>query len=279
MQRAIRLGSGAVIAAVMLTLAACQNDQNRAATQPPAGSTAQTQGASVDAIKEGPARFYGKTVRVTGEIDKIYSDRAFDLEGTGWAFDDNITVLTSSPVSTNGVPLRAGDDIIVLGTVRPFVVADVERDVGWDIGSDVEIKLNKRPVLIATSIRRVGEYGSWPATGTAEPVKTTLAIVITDPAVMVGRKVDLGQERVQAVQGKGLWVGYGQMSKVFVLPKEPVKDIKDGDNVRVTGTLQKAPHDAAKAWDLPAAMAGAVSNDTLFVDAATVTKADTTAAR
>jgi hypothetical protein len=60
---------------------------------------------------------------------------------------------------------------------------------------------------------------------------------------------------------------------VFVLPKEPVKDVNAGDRVNVVGTLQKAPKDAAKAWGLPSAMAGAVSDDALFIDGATISQA------
>jgi hypothetical protein len=57
-----------------------------------------------------------------------------------------------------------------------------------------------------------------------------------------------------------------------VLPASDLKDIQPGDWVRVTGTLQKAPKDAAKTWELPANIAGAVSEESLFVDAATVTE-------
>jgi hypothetical protein len=241
--------------------------------QPGAGVQPPTTG--VEAIKDAPSRFYGKTVRLAGSLDEVYGDRAFELEGTGWAFNDNITVLTKTPVRIGGSPLAKGEEVVVTGTVRPFTVTEIEREIGWDVGSEVEIRLKQRPVIVAESIRRVGEYGQWPepAPGAAaEPIKNTLVIVtMAEPQTLVGRKIELGRERVQAVTGKGLWVGPSPMSQVFVLPKEAVKDIQPGHTVRVVGTLQKAPKDARKAWDLPANMEGVVREDMVFVGDASVT--------
>lgn len=272
MLNAMKRKAGAALCTGTLALAAC--DLDRPKPEPPATTAAVTApGAGVEAIKDAPERYYGKTVHVSGKIDQAYNDRAFDLEGAGWAFNDNITVLTRSPVRMGGSPLERNDEVVVTGTVRPFVVAEVERDIGWDIGPDVEVKLTKRPVLIASRIRKVDEYGQWPAPAANEPVTTTLAIVTTaDAAELSGRKVDLARERVHAVTGKGLWVGPTGMSQVFVLPRDPVKDIQPGDWVRVSGTLQKAPNDAVKAWDLPANMAGVVWEQMAFIDGATVTE-------
>jgi hypothetical protein len=254
----------------VLALVACDRDKDRPAPEQRPAVTAP--GASVDAIKEAPGHYFGKTVHVSGEVDQIFSDRAFELEGSGWAFDDNIIVLTKAPVRVVGAPLASGDDVIVTGTVRPFTVAEVERDLGWDLGTDLEVKLSKRPVLVASSISKVTEYGRWSGTSEADPIVNTLTVAMGDPAMLAGRKVDLERERVQAVMGKGLWVGPTHMSQVFVLPASDLKDVQPGDWVRVTGTLQKAPKDAAKSWELPANMAGVVGEESLFVDGATVTE-------
>src|SRR5690606_23912633 len=99
-------------------------------------------------------RFYGRQVRLTGEVDEVFSDRAFELEGTGWAFDDDITVLARTSVQLAGAGLEDGDELIVSGTVRPMVVAEVERELGWDLSPELEVRLKERPVLVADSIRR-----------------------------------------------------------------------------------------------------------------------------
>lgn len=285
----LRTGAALLVGVSALAISACE--QNREQPTPEArptgtagvsGTTAVTApGANVENIKEAPSRYYGKTVTVTGDVDEIYNDRAFELEGTGWAFNDNITVLTKTPVRLAGAPLSQDEDLIVTGTVRQYVAADLNRDLGWTITPDLQTKIEKRPVLIADSIRGVGEYGRWSATGAAanqnEPVTATLIIVTTaEPQALVGRKVDLGRERVQSVMGKGLWVGPSAMSEVFVVPKQPLKDkeIQAGDWVRVTdGTVQKAPKDAVKQWDLPANMEGMPWENMLYVQDATVAKA------
>lgn len=271
MRRAMLLGLGAVLGTVPLF--ACDEVKNRAGHEGPAVSApapGNLPGANVDAIKETPERYYGKTVRVVGSVDRLDNDRAFELDGAEWAFNDNITVLTKTPVSIGGAGLAPKDEVVVVGKVRPFVVADVERDLGWDIGSDVEIRLSRRPVIVAESIRKVGEPWRWPAGGT-DAVATTLVIVAqADPGMLAGQKVDLGRERVQALTGKGLWVGSSPMAPVFVLPLQAPKDVQVGDRVHVTGTLQKTPKDAVKAWELPAGMEGMATDRMVFVDGATV---------
>lgn len=258
----------AALAIAALALGACQDDKSREAQKPAEGPAVQAPTTKVDTIKEEPARFYGKTVRVSGKVDKIYSDRAFQLEGSGWAFNDDITVLTSSAITMNGALLDPNDDVIVSGTVRPFVAADIKREVGWDMTPEIEVKLKQRPVLIATSISKIREYARWPSTADTGAVTSALTILISDPAAISGRKVDLARERVQSVQGKGLWIGFSPMSKVFVLPKDHPKDVAAGDAVHVVGTVQKATDDAAKTWDLPA---GSIGKDTLYITDATVT--------
>ena len=282
MRRAMLLWHGAACAA--LALSACKQEPELRQEPPvtPPGEPARpgvapqepaAPGAKVDDIKDSPERFYGKSLRVAGEVNEVYSDRAFELEGGGW-FADRITVLTKTPVNIGGVHLAKDDEIVVFGTVRPFVAAEVERDIGWNIGPDVQTKIGKRPVIVADSIRRVGEYGMWSATAAPDaPLSSILMIVTTfDPKTLAGRKVDLGRERVQAITGKGMWVGPSGMSEVFVLPAQSPPDMKVGDHVRVIGTLQRAPKDAAKAWNLPSRMEGMVTDEMVFVDQATVTK-------
>jgi hypothetical protein len=272
------------ISAVTLLLAAalvgCRNECPQSA--PTAAATAPVPAASevtVDAVKESPTRFYGKQVRVTGEVARVYSDRAFELDGAGWAFDDNIRVLTKTPVQVSGGPLVRDDELIVTGTVHPVVTADLERRLGWDLTPELEIELKERPVLIADVIRKVGEHGRWnadPAAAVVAPIAQVVTIVTTfDLDALVGQKVDLERERVLAVMGKGLWIGPGYMSQMFVLPTQAPTDIKAGDVVRVSGTLRKVPTNAVDSWGLPSMMAGVVRHETLFVDEAAVTRVDT----
>lgn len=276
--------SAAACAALALT--ACEDNRNRAMQEPgPNNATPQGQAQNpqnqnqgqrpaggVEAVNDAPSRFYGKKLSLVGDVDEVYNDRAFELDGADWAFNDNITVLTKNPVSVEGAPLRSSDDIVVSGTVRPFAVADIEKEIGWDIPADLENKLNKRPVLVADTIHKMTGCGTWSVTGATEPAASVMALVTTnDMNTLNGRKVDLLRERVQSVSGRGLWVGPSRLAQVFVLPAVENKNIKAGDWVTVTGTLAKTPRDAAKTWNLPTAPGGYVLEELVYVDNATVT--------
>jgi hypothetical protein len=238
-----------------------------------APGTTQPDPATSNQIKEQPSRFYGKKVTVVGEVDKLFSGRAFELEGTGWAFDDNITVLTRRPIQLSTGSLADDDEVIVTGTVRPFVVAEVERDLDWDLERDLEVRLESRPVIIAETIRRTNDQASWSVRGgdAKEPVSSLLAVIsATNSQSLTGRPVELRQERVLARMGEGLWVGPSQMARIFVKVKQVPADVQVGDHVRVNGTIRQVPADAAEKWGLPSTMQQAVDQNMLFVDNASV---------
>lgn len=254
--------AGAALLAAVAT-GACNSERERAAERAPmqqaerAPTPAPT--TDVDKVKEHPNWYYDKQVRVTGEVDEILSDRAFRLEGTGWAFDDDITVLMKKPMeAAAGGALHEDDELIVSGTVRRFVVADIERDLGWDLSPEVEIKLKERPVLVADAVRKVGPWQDKDKEKAAEPAEVdTVAevVAVADAKSLSGKKIELARETVQAVAGKGLWVGPTATEKVFVLPSMMPKDVVVGDVVTVSGTLREIPENALETWNLPKDMA------------------------
>lgn len=249
-------------------------------TPPPAPASAEPKkapptDATIAQVKERPADFYGKQVVVSGKVEKLIDERTFELEGTRWLFNDDITVLTRSPAQLATAAVAGKDELIVTGTVRPFVVADVERELGWNLTPEVAVRLKERPVLIAERIRRVSDQGGWTAEGGDEgktgPLTSMVTIITAiDLRSLAGRQVDLGRERVQAVAGKGLWIGPSAMSQIFVLPTQMPKNIQAGDTVQVSGTLREVPKGATATWELPKEMASRVHDETLYLDGATV---------
>ncbi|WAS90600.1 hypothetical protein [Nannocystis punicea] len=273
--------AGAALLAAVAT-GACNSERERTAERAPgqqaerAPTPAPAPTTDVDTVKEHPAWYYDKKVRVTGEVDEVYSDRAFRLEGTGWAFDDDITVLMKKPMDVAaGGALKDDDELIVNGTVRRFVVADVERDIGWDLSPEIEVKLKERPVLVADSVRKVGPPEK---TAAAEPegeVDTVSEIVATaDQKSLAGKKVELGREKVQAIAGKGLWIGPTFTEKVFVIPVMLPKDVVVGDIVAASGTLREVPANALESWDLPKEMADDLGK-VVYVEAASLREVPT----
>ncbi|MBZ5715709.1 hypothetical protein [Nannocystis pusilla] len=228
--------------------------------------------ATVDRMQETPGKFFGREVRLTGEVDHVLSDRAFTLEGTGWAFGDDITVLTRTPVRFADNILSPDDELVVTGVVRSFAAAEVEPALGWDVEPELEALLKARPVVVATSIRRVTTFGAdatWNATDQdAPPIFSVVTIVATeDPGALAGRPVDLRRERVRERLGRGLWIGPSQKAQVFVVPAALPPGIQPGDFVEVRGTLRGMPRNPGKAWDVPAQATEPLLEEALYIDA------------
>lgn len=155
-----------------IIFSACTRRDDRAAT--PSGTattTENTTGAStaltasgisenslttIERISENPAALYGQTVIVSGEIEDVYGSRAFRLGGREF-FEDEVLVITSKPVPavterTADKPFAQNDIALVVGTVRSMVIADIERDIGYDFGADVEANFKDKAVLVATNV-------------------------------------------------------------------------------------------------------------------------------
>lgn len=115
----------------------------------------------VEQIEDDPDRFIGKEVTVTGEVDDVYSDRSFELEGNDWLFDREILILTRSPMNLTSGPFVADDEVIVTGTVRYFHTAEIEREVGWDLDAAIETEWSSKPVIVANSVRKVQAAEGW----------------------------------------------------------------------------------------------------------------------
>lgn len=273
--------SAALFAAVVAS--ACNEQRERTTMQQAERdrTVTPTPGApDVDQVKEEPQRYYDKQVRLAGGVDELFADRVFELEGSGWAFNDNITVLLKEPMKLDaGGPLTDDDEVIVSGTVRHFVVADIEREIGWDVPPDIETRLRDRPVLVAESVRKVaGEQQRVAAAGQQDgqaagqqQVDSVVQIVgFTNPTQLAGQRVELERETVQAVVGKGLWVGPSGAQQIFVVPMTMPDDIAAGDTVTLSGTLRQAPENAAEAWDLPRDAARGLGPNAVYLETVTI---------
>jgi hypothetical protein len=109
----------------------------------------------VEEVAEHARAFIGQTVTVYGEVEDVRNDRAFDLERDDRIFGAKIHVITRSPLRVEGDALEHDDEILVSGVIREMIVADIEREVGWDLDPELEVEWRSEPVLIASSIRRV----------------------------------------------------------------------------------------------------------------------------
>ena len=110
-------------------------------------------------ITSNPEQYYGETLAVTGEVEDIRSGSAFTLDEDQLFGAEDLLVIYATPRDGVQQPLPAVTDdetVAVTGELRPFVVADFERDydLGWDLElqEQLEAEYSNRPVLVATGI-------------------------------------------------------------------------------------------------------------------------------
>lgn len=109
----------------------------------------------VGEITKNPAAFYGKTIAVKGEVEDIIGANAFrlDEDGLDGVIDNrDLLILNKTPNQA----IKNNQVVVVTGVLRPFVVADIEReyDLNWDltVQRKLEAEYKQKPALVATNV-------------------------------------------------------------------------------------------------------------------------------
>ena len=106
-------------------------------------------------ITENPDQYYGKTISVPAEVEEIYSPNAFSLDEDELIGGSDLLVLITNS-NQQQTPVQDGQNIVATGVLRPFVVADLERDfdLTWDLNlqKQLEAEYSKQPVLVVESV-------------------------------------------------------------------------------------------------------------------------------
>lgn len=261
---------GALCAALIVALiGACKRDETTGIEETPPGTTTTT----VEEVDENPLRFYGERVTLNGEVDEVFSDRAFELEGMGVWWDDQILVVTRAPVVIGGAGLENDDEILVSGTVRPLTIVEIEREIGWDLDPQIEARFTNKPVLIADSISSYEEQARWSEREYPQGTIMGLYQIFTVPDIsqLAGQRITVSAVPVLDKAGQVAWIGYGPLSRMLVVPKEAgtLDPLEAGERVTVTGTLEKMPSaaQARQQWNIPQEMLGEVVEGRPYIQA------------
>jgi hypothetical protein len=237
---------------------------NRESTAPVMHGDSTGTKVSLDDLEEHPERYTGQTVSVTAEVDEVFGPRLFKIDEPHWA-DLDQEVLVYMPTALAAL-VREGDRVTVTGTMKPFIRADIQKEVGWlwrEPG--VEIDFKERPVLAASRIvggdsnsvlaieadrgRRTqtgasaAPAGKSPQLGSGSPL-TDVASIARGSQTLVGRQVDLAGVKVAQradAPHRGFWVESGG-SRVFVMPAYDETTTPDtGQTVSIEGVLLQMP--------------------------------------
>ncbi len=230
---------------------------------------------TVDNVADQPYEFFGKKVTLYGEVDDIRGKRVFELEDEmDLIFEDSVLVLTRSPVVFGGSPLADDDEVVVQGTVRKFVSAEIESELEWDLDLEIEVEdYESKPVLVADSVRRVMQDGRW-SEKDPKGVRVGLATITLEPEPerLAGTPLTIERVKVRRVQNNTAWVGTA-LAPVFVVAPESIENL-DGKWVDILGTVQPAPtpSKAVTQWKIDPEMTEGLSDVSFYLDASLVEK-------
>jgi hypothetical protein len=104
-------------------------------------------------ITRNPNKYYGQRLAIRSQVDNIQSPVLFTLDESYLLGAEDLLVLL---IATPKQPINQGKTVGVIGVVRPFVVAEIERDYGitWDerVRRQLEIDYRNKPVFVADTI-------------------------------------------------------------------------------------------------------------------------------
>ena len=107
---------------------------------------------AVNDIADNPKKYYNRRLALTGEIENIKNPKMFTLDEDNLLGQQDLLVLNPTPA----MAVNNGQTVAVTGVVRPFRLADLEKDykLTWtsDLKKELELKYKERPVLIADTV-------------------------------------------------------------------------------------------------------------------------------
>ena len=113
---------------------------------------------SAGKLAKDSKKFYGQNVTVRAEVEDVLDRNSFTLDEDAVLAGHDVLVLV--PAGFDVASLTKDQVVVVSGKVRPYVMAELERDFDWFKNGKVvtmgeKVDYETRPVLVADSIRTV----------------------------------------------------------------------------------------------------------------------------
>jgi hypothetical protein len=267
-QRVVRSAAAWSGAALALCVGCDTIDSPRTSTTP-----------TVQDVDDDPGRYVGKRVSLTGEIDDVHSNQAFELEGHGWIFDDEVLVLTRTPVRLGSAQLSDDLEVRVSGIVRKMSPTEIDREVGWHVNAHLAALWRDRTVVVADDISALQRVANWSEKESPRGTVVSLWTIYETPtpADFADSEIDLKGVEVANKGKQGMFVGFGGEPEIFVEPEQAnaMADIQVGQRVDVKGTLKRLPSgsEAETKWQLSGTQRELIEADALYIDASAIAAA------
>jgi hypothetical protein len=197
------------IVSLSITAAACNGARDDAATADTTGTSAPAASDSgtvrVADIVGAPNSYFGKTVTVEADLEEVFGPRAFALDEDAplaGGIDRDLLVFSKRAEDLADIDDQwLNNKVRVTGTVGRMSVAEIERELGWDLDPELELELEGAgAVLIASSVDRIqqgaGFGGEQPQTdqaraelpGTASPLPLAGLIGVISLGAAIGTR-------------------------------------------------------------------------------------------
>jgi hypothetical protein len=211
---------------------------------------------SAGKLAKDAKKFYNQTVTVKAEEEDVFDGHTFTLDEDALLAGGDVLVILSEK---RPITLKKDDVVMVTGIVRPYVVADLERDFdfferGKIVSTGTKVEYETRPVLIATSVKTAagnelfaGKYHAAMTPGmTTKPatMKTISAGKLAkDATKFYGQTVTVKSEVEDVLDAHSLTLDEDALlaghDVLVLLPEGRATDLKKDDVVTVTGTVRQ----------------------------------------
>jgi len=232
-------GGAIALALAAILLPACTTPQRQATAPAPAptGSVPTT----TENVVDNTAQLIGKTVTIRSEPVKKLGPSTFTVSDKDFFGSESILVVnaTGKPFV---LPAESGQQVQVTGTVRNFVLADIEREYKLGLESNLYAEYESKPAIVAQSMALAPTPGEL----TSDPQKyygKTLAVSGEVESLRSPNSFTLDEEKL--IGGEDL----------LVIHTVPQPSVREGEKVAVTGVLRsfvlaELERDYDLQWDL-----------------------------
>jgi hypothetical protein len=136
-------------------------DAAQVTAESPAPAAAAEDDVSVSDLLEEPGAYFGREVTIEGDAERVLAPLALAIseEPLDTGRDNDLLVLVrqspDAPAFDDG---WVDERVRVTGIVSNASLADVERELGWDLDATAEKEFEgRRAVLIASAVTRVSQ--------------------------------------------------------------------------------------------------------------------------
>lgn len=103
-------------------------------------------------VSENPEAYYGQVIAVSGEVGEQIDLNTFTIQEEQLFGGEEVLVVGVEPTPA----LEEEEEVVVTGTLRPYITADFERDydLTWDLDvqRQIEAEYTEEPVLVAEEV-------------------------------------------------------------------------------------------------------------------------------